>query len=348
MSLTVSLLYKKDSDPIQGIEVWHCCEALHTTEYNYNGLVPMKYFLNHRDITERYIKWLEFLRDDLEIELEWELISKYPVSGWLTYQHYVDTYKELKSIRDIGIFKDAPYSGVRERSCHTSFSKATNDSLRMAVYHSQLLNYTFNPKTRRSEPLSGKYFTKYEVPMMNVKMPVISDKTVNSLKYLNWYLVRFFAVYPHLAQFIIDNREELETIQKKHNLTWYNILFGLGSILSLNDIFYVNTPEPISLECIKRALQDWLEEYYDNVQHDYYDDEEEEDEDYNEREVGSPVDSMYFSDALPSYFKYKDTNTKLDFLYNWVRDTTTGRLIKKDNVLIMETLHKYFKELCTQ
>ena len=189
-------------------------------------------------------------------------------------------------------------------------------------------------------------------------MPIITDETINSMKYFNWYMIRYFASFPQLAQFIVDNREELGNLKEKYNLTWYNIVFGLGSILLLGEIFCVDTKQPISLESIHNALREHLERYYEenskyeNEEYDeeYNEDDEEWEEEYESNiERGPHVDSMYFDDAFLVYFKKpKLEPSTLRSMYEWTTDTINGRFIKKDSIIIMKSLHQYFKLLCTQ
>ena len=351
MPQSISILYKTGNDYTKNLACYSCCQFLHTVKTHFSGLVPMKYFLSHKDITKTYIKWLEFLKKNFEVELKYELIPEFPVKGWLTFADMEEIYKWLKEDYHIGGLSIEKHRGVLARVNATYF-QYNRKVFYMANYNSSWLNSYVrgdNNKQARYDPRIKEYL----IPMMNIKMPKVEEEALNSLKYFDWFLIRFFAEYQPLAHFLIDNEEELNILREEYELEWYNILFALGGMNKLGGTIGLYISSPVTREGVKEALYTSLEKRVEsNIRRS-----KEQGRIPNEKQIrkNAPfdrdicIDSSiidHFNGMIPKQKAIIDS--KLSYIDDWYDDNVHGKFSEKENKTMMSKVNFYIKTICTQ
>jgi len=340
MPVIDSILYERGSGK-ETANSHGCCEFLHSEQEHYNALVPMKYFLNYKESTNVFVEWLKFLKNELEIDLKWELIENYKVRGCLTYSDYLkmlewatEDYITVKSIK-----KSVKHIGVRSRSSSTL---TMTSPLTMFVYGSGLAVQARAIKGVWNLLFKDSRIKSYEIPMMDIQMPIVTDPALNSMKFWNWALIRFYACYQQLCNFILDEKETLNKLRKQYNLEWYNMLFIMSSIFRLESTFSYCIKKPIRL----KDIEDTLREAYNKQDQGYNEDDFDEDgydEDGIHIDEYEVSDSIYFDNILNRHETKFPPGFKSVGYSTWVTDTVHGRFTKENSTEAMSLITNFIK-----
>jgi len=306
MPITDSILYKSHRD---NSSVFNCCEELNDDEISYNGIVPMKYFLNHRDITNQYIKWLEILKNKLNIELEYELFER-DVYGWATFDDFksivdpiLDNYHTDPNIRTT--YRNlSTHQGVHVRAKQTQFGEEEG-VLYMGTYLGWLL-FLIN-RDDGDELYQKENLKRYTIPFMDVRFP--HDESM--MVYFRWFFVRLYAEEQVVCNFLIDNEDEIDELVHKYKSSWYNALIYADRFINNYHIFCERIPEEvITYEKILKLYPGYCT-FYD----------------------------LFYS----NFGEISGLTTKVRYV-----DNTRGRLTEKQSKTVLLELKQILQKLCTQ
>jgi len=321
MPRTKSILFENDGPELKDLSRYDCCQFLHHTTKNWGALVPLKYAFNHKDITKKYIEWLDFLNDKFQIKTSYSIVEK-EVAGLLTYNEFLKFSKEHQGKYSLVSRYMDKHAGVNAR--RASYQPYIhNEKIYMNVYGGDpngILRITGNG----THFVNNKKLPVKLVPFMDVRMPIVHEKEYNNLKYLYWYIIRFFSEYPQFAFFMMDRQNELEKLIKKKSMHWYNILIGITDIYGLNTFAYDIRTINVNLDVIKEALNTYIETHYNNEYH------------YNRDEIN-------FCHAIRAYLNTPKYQPPTELSLSVITDTTTGRMQDKDSNKLMNTLIKHLK-----
>lgn len=321
-----SILFSNDSK--EYLQKLGCCQFLHTTSEMMTGLIPLKYLYNHKDISKKFKNWMKFLNDDLELDIEYTIEDR-EVEGWKSLQHFADVYEKQKVKYLIPAPPANVHKGVFDRVTEGNYQIIQNKRIIIAPYNSGSLTAPPKPNQGSGYLYDRTDLPKFTIPVALTKLPTKLAPEHNSFKYVAWYMIRFYISYQHLANFLLDNREELEELMKKFNLGWWNIVFAIFRNLPMSH-FGCHTLKKI----MKVDLAAAFEKEAVNISN----------------TKGEPFKytkhEIYISGAMEKYCgKTTSYTTAFNNLIEPFTDSPSGHITTKESIMLVKHLNSYYSNL---
>lgn len=343
------LYAKKAKDPKVEIPVIYydshnCCEYLNGTPTGRERvLIPTNYVYSPRDYSDFYIKWLEFLNENIEYPVEYEIID-YPIYG--PYCHKVAT--DLAKVTGKTLEYTQRESLGERRGTHTIFTGLGIYSLVYPVSHYDkiFVRGDILRKDGKSQASSLYEFANTTSKVIVVKILDVNNREEFPLRILQWTLVRDMMGTPWACDFTMTHWNKLkETFPDMSFLGIYAIIRNICGVE--DDYMNLSIPNNATFNSIVKAAAVALKEYEP-----FYEGEDEDGEYYEEEEdyrvtVYDLTRDDFFVSTQTSYSTISKARTELFNKVKYINEPLENLNTYKFPSTLEETMFKnlnIFKE----
>jgi hypothetical protein len=170
-----------------------------------------------------------------------------------------------------------------------------------------------------------------EIPFAHVRMEEELDDMHRSIRYLNWFIVRYYVEQQTLANFILNEEEYLQDLINKYDIGWYNIIHALSTMYNLSNIGRF-VKDKVTKDTYLRAFEEFSEVAAANHRASYF--------------IASNHE-IALNKSIERYCEKVNKSVGSVYISESIEDTPSGILTEKETLDAKRRIEKYLKVVCT-